>query len=117
MTIEEDCHAAGVSLSTYYFRKKRGLSHEEALAPIKRKKEHSSNPTTLIGQANSKEKHVEIEKSDTFDDQEVIFGLFKSKISGEIKAIYNGEIDRESLLNLLCYLTKECAEITKLIIK
>lgn len=102
MSIKEQCIKAGIKECTYYYRREKGMSHEEALSvPIQTKHQKKNIPCKEVSEKQSNEPGA-------------IFALFKSE-TGHIKAIYNGEITKTQLLEVATHLRNEALKIMNLI--
>ena len=97
MTIKDDCIAAGISEATYYARKAKGLSHEEALQQGVRRARKSEAVAP------------QQQKNDETPD--ALFGLFEK--DGKLIGIYNTEINKETLLRIATHLTNEALNLLK----
>lgn len=102
MNIKEECLKAGISVAAYYFRRKKGLSHDDALkVPARKMKGAIPPPTHTAGQENKS-------RGET---PEAVFALFEK--NGKLMGIYNGAITNEELLRVATHLTSEALNILK----
>lgn len=99
MNVKEECLKAGISVATYYVRRKNGLSHEEALRQGLKRAKKSEAISTPPHQQKDEEM------------PEAVFGLFEK--DGKLVGIYNTEINKETLLRIATHLTNEALNLLK----
>lgn len=94
MTIKEECEAAGINPATYYYRRGKGMSKEEALGITAVPK--SADITVIAEKAAN-------------DMPPVIMAVFKK--DGEFIAKYDGCENENDVLKLISFLNNQSGKL------
>jgi len=105
MGIQQECDAAGVNIKTYYYRRSKGMSKEEALGIAAVPKSACSDKTekaefTIGGRTFT----VIAEKSKT-DCPPCVMAVFEK--DGDFVAKYGEPVSRETVLKIIKFLGRE----------
>lgn len=103
MNIKQRCEELGISIATYYFRLKNGMTPEQALSVPNKRKINSpvKNETNTLEPENENA------------DLDCVFALFQQE-NGKLKPIFNGDLSETYLLKIAIKLLDEATRILKI---
>lgn len=105
MTIKEECEAAGINPATYYYRRGKGISKEEALNTSVGIREKTEKAEFTIGGRT----FTVIAEKAANDMPPVIMAVFKK--DGEFIAKYDGCENENDVLKLISFLNNQSGKL------
>lgn len=109
MSIKQKCDELGISMATYYFRIKSGMTPEQALS-VPNKWKTKNQPAVKTKTTVSEH---ETERENPNVDLDCVFALFQQE-NGKLKPIYNGDLSEVYLLKIATTLLNEATQLLKL---
>lgn len=109
MTIKEECEAAGINPATYYYRRGKGMSKEEALGITAVPKSADSDKTEKAEFTIGGRTFTVIAEKAANDMPPVIMAVFKK--DGEFIAKYDGCENENDVLKLISFLNNQSGKL------